>query len=289
VGELDRLPWLALAAVIGGGAVMAASAVSVSRPIGRVRAALRRVEAGDLDVHVPVDDLGELGQLAEGVNDMVAGLRDREALRESFVRQVGRTELVALALAEHRGERRHVTVLLVDLQGYTRYSEQRSPEEVVAMLNRFFRVVVAAVDREGGWVNKFEGDAALCIFGAPHDTPDHARRALRAAAAIPVDLSREPDVLAAGVGVATGDVLAGFVGTPERHEYTVIGDVVNLAARLCEMAKDSERGVLVSGVTVREAGVMGEWRRVGTVRIRGRSERAEVYAPVVRRRLRRSR
>jgi adenylate cyclase len=288
-GEVDRLPWLALAAVIGGGAVMAASAVSVSRPIGRVRAALRRVEQGELDVHLPVDDLGELGQLAEGVNDMVAGLREREALRASFVRQVGRTELVDLGAGEHRGERRHVTVLLVDLQGYTRFSEQRSPEEVVAMLNRFFRVVVAAVNREGGWVNKFEGDAALCIFGAPHDTPDHARRALRAAAAIPVDLSREPDVLSAGVGVATGDVLAGFVGTPDRHEYTVIGDVVNLAARLCEMAKDADRGVLVSGVTVREAGVTAEWRRVGTVRIRGRSERAEVYAPIVRRRLRRTR
>ncbi len=287
IGELDRLPWLALAALLGGGAVTAASAVSVARPIGRVRAALRRVEAGDLDVHVPVDDLGELGQLAEGVNDMVAGLREREALRESFVRQVGPTELADLAGAQHRGEMRRVTVLLVDLQGYTRYSEQRSPEEVVAMLNRFFRVVVNAVTREGGWVNKFEGDAALCIFGAPHDTPDHARRALRAATAIPVDLSREQDVLSAGVGVATGDVLAGFVGTPERHEYTVIGDVVNLAARLCERAKDAERGVLVSGVTVREAGVTSGWRRVGTVRIRGRSERAEVYAPVVRRRLRR--
>jgi adenylate cyclase len=247
------------------------------------------VEQGDLEVHVPVDDLGELGQLAEGVNDMVAGLREREALRESFARQVGPTELMSLAHSEHRGERRHVTVLLVDLQGYTRFSEHRSPEDVVAMLNRFFRVVVAVVNREGGWVNKFEGDAALCIFGAPHDTPDHARRALRAAAVIPVELSRETDVLAAGVGVATGDVLAGFVGTAERHEYTVIGDVVNLAARLCEMAKDSDRGVLVSGVTVQEAGVLDDWRRVGSVRIRGRSERAEVYAPLVRRRLRRVR
>src|SRR5690606_35245724 len=95
--ELDRLPWLALAAIIGGGAVMSASAVSVSRPIGRVRAALRRVEQGDLDVKLPVDDLGELGQLAEGVNDLVQGLREREALRETFARQVGPTELVELA------------------------------------------------------------------------------------------------------------------------------------------------------------------------------------------------
>jgi adenylate cyclase len=289
IGELERLPWLALAAIMGGAAVMGASAVSVARPIGRVRTALRRVEQGDLDVHVPVDDLGELGQLAQGVNDMVSGLREREALRESFTRQVGPTELMNLGHFEHRGERRNVTVLLVDLRGYTQFSERRSPEEVVAMLNRFFRVVVAVVDREGGWVNKFEGDAALCIFGAPHDTPDHARRALRAAAAIPIELSRETDVLSAGVGVATGEVLAGFVGTAERHEYTVIGDVVNVAARLCEMAKDAERGVLVSGVTVREAEVSDEWRRVGSMRIRGRSERVEVYGPFARRRLRRVR
>ncbi len=284
--ELDRLPWLALAAIIGGGAVMSVSAVSVARPLGRVRSALRRVEQGDLDVVVPVDDLGELGQLAEGVNDMVAGLREREALRETFARQVGPAELVELAANEHRGERRHVTVLFVDLQGYTRFSEQRSPEEVVAMLNRFFRVVVAVVNREGGWVNKFEGDAALCIFGAPQDTPDHARRALRAAQAIPGEMLREEHLLAAGVGVATGDVLAGFVGTAERHEYTVIGDVVNLAARLCEQAKESAGGVLVSGVTVAEAGVADDWRRVGSLRVRGRSERVEAFAPAVRRRLR---
>jgi adenylate cyclase len=169
-----------------------------------------------------------------------------------------------------------VTVLFVDLQGYTRYSERHSPEEVVAMLNRFFRVVVAVVNREGGWVNKFEGDAAMCIFGAPGDQPDHAARALRAAAALPRELARTADVLPAGVGVATGEVLAGFVGTAERYEYTVIGDVVNLAARLCELAKEQRSGVLADAHTVDGAGRPEEWVDVGRVRIRGRRERAAV-------------
>jgi len=153
------------------------------------------------------------------------------------------------------------------------------------MLNRFFGVVVDAVAREGGWVNKFEGDAALCLFGAPETAPDHAARALRVAAAIPADLASDGGPLAAGIGVATGDVLAGFVGTAERYEYTVIGDVVNLAARLCEGAKERRTGVLVSEVTVSEAGAGADWQQAGTFRVRGRRERAGIYTlPATRRR-----
>jgi adenylate cyclase len=276
--DRTRLPWLGLAGLIGGGVVMWAAAFSISRPLARVRQALRQVEHGDLETTVPVDDLGELGQLAEGVNHMVAGLREREQLRELFSHQVGQAALAEMAESgpAHSSDRRDVTVLFVDLQGYTRYSERHSPEEVVAMLNRFFRVVVAVVNREGGWVNKFEGDAAMCIFGAPGDQPDHAARALRAAAALPRELALTADVLPAGVGVATGEVLAGFVGTAERYEYTVIGDVVNLAARLCELAKEQRSGVLADARTVDAADHPEEWGDVGRVRIRGRRERAEV-------------
>lgn len=281
--EKHRLAWLAGAGVVGGGLVMGAAAISVARPLGRVRAALRRVEMGDLDVSVPVDDLGELGRLAEGVNDLVAGLAEREQLREVFSRQVGRPELIDLAASDLNAlpaQRLEVTVLFVDLIGYTRFSEHRTPEEVVAMLNRFFQVVVAVVNREGGWVNKFEGDAALCIFGAPVVQADHAARALRTASAISRELEREPDVLPPGIGVATGEVLAGFIGTAERFEYTVIGDVVNLTSRLCEMAKKEHVRVLASSTTVDEALRYGldpdEWRSAGSIRIRGRRDRAAV-------------
>ncbi len=280
--DSDRLPWLALAGVAGGGLVMAAASISVARPLDRVRRALRAIEQGDLEVQIPVDDLGELGRLAEGVNDMVSVLREREELRTVFAQQVGPAELAVLASNDEgrrRGERRRVTVLFVDLHGYTNFSERHTPEEVVEMLNRFFRVVVASVTREGGWVNKFEGDAALCIFGAPQDTPDHAASALRAAGSIPRDLATETDLLPAGIGVATGDVLAGFVGTADRYEYTVIGDVVNLASRLCERAQGDRSGVMVSGVTVAEGGHADDWKRAGSLRIRGRNERAEVFVP----------
>jgi len=211
----------------------------------------------------------------------VAGLRERDHIKDLFGKQVGPQHLVELASEGAMGapgEARRVTVLFVDLQGYTRFSELHPPSEVVAMLNRFFRVVVAVVNREGGWVNKFEGDAALCLFGAPQEQPDHAARALRTAEALPRELAREADLLPAGIGVASGEVIAGFVGTNDRYEYTVIGDVVNLASRLCDEAKSAPSGVLAGASTVEEAGLPERWRFAGTRRVRGRSERVDVFS-----------
>jgi len=286
--DASRLGWIAGVSVAAGGLVMGVAARSVARPLRRVRDAMRRIEVGDLDVQVPVDDLGELGRLAEGVNHLAAGVREREALRDLFGRQVGQPDLADLALTASgplQGERREVTVLFVDLRGYTRFAERHPPEEVVAMLNRFFGVVVAVVSREGGWINKFEGDAALCLFGAPQHQPDHADRALRAASALPRELERT-DSLGAGIGVASGEVLAGFVGTPERFEYTVIGDVVNLASRLCDEAKHQPGGVLAASTTVESATVSDGWHAAGRLTIRGRREKARVFTPELQRRAR---
>lgn len=277
----QRLGWIAGISFIAGGLVMTVAAISVARPLLRVRDAMRRIELGDLDSRVPVDDLGELGRLAEGVNNLADGIRERETLRELFNRQVGQAGLADLAMSVGGpvdGERREVTVLFVDLRGYTRFAETHPPEEVVAMLNRFFRIVVAVVNREGGWVNKFEGDAALCLFGAPQDQPDHADRALRAAGALPRELTHSDQVLSAGIGVASGDVLAGFVGTPERFEYTVIGDVVNLASRLCDEAKQTPGGALAAASTIDAATMTDQWASAGSLSIRGRRGKAAVYS-----------
>lgn len=276
-----RLGWVAGAAMVAGGIVMGVASRSVARPLNRIRLALRQIEQGDMHTHVPIDDLGELGRLAEGVNDLAAGIRERENLREVFRRQVGQAGFADLEIgaeeAIERSTRREVTVLFVDLRGYTRFAEVNPPEQVVDMLNRFFAVVVSVVNREGGWVNKFEGDAALCIFGAPMDQPDHASRALRAASALSRDLASAPGVPGAGIGVATGEVISGFVGTPERFEYTVIGDVVNLASRLCDEAKTTRTGVLAAAGTYLQADTRSGWRPAGRIAIRGRQARAVVY------------
>ncbi|MFV0315343.1 MAG: adenylate/guanylate cyclase domain-containing protein [Microthrixaceae bacterium] len=281
----ERLAVMGLVSLVAGGLVMTLAARSVTRPVERIRQGLRRIESGDLDVDLPVDDLGELGRLTQGVNNLAAGIREREELRDLFGRQVGQGGLTDLATpgsgSATVGELRDVTVLFVDLQGFTSFAERHSPVEVVEILNRFFGTVVAVVGREGGWINKFEGDAAMCIFGAPQDQPDHRLRALRSAAALPRELARDGGPLSAGIGVASGEVLAGFVGTPERFEYTVIGDVVNVASRLCEAAKSERDGVLAADTTIRsrpESPCPDGWRPAGNRDVRGRRERTAVYA-----------
>ncbi len=283
--EARRMPWIAGFSVLGGGAVMVIGTLSVSRPLTRVREALWDVERGQLDIELPIDDLGEIGRLSKGVNDMVAGLRERERLREQFGHQVGRGAFEVAQGSEEAlssvGVLRTVAVLFVDLEGFTRYSERHDPGQVVDMLNRFFEVVVTTVNREGGWVNKFEGDAALCLFGVPDVEEDYASRALIAAARMRSDLQRvrfDPNGIAeerlnAGIAVATGPVIAGFLGTPERYEYTVIGDCVNLASRLCDLAKTVPGKTLVTREAWEQAGRPDGWRMGSTLRVRGRRQR----------------
>src|SRR5207237_6672377 len=123
------------------------------------------------------------------------------------------------------------------------------------LLNRFFTGVVRVVADEGGWVNKFEGDAALCVFGAPADQPDHAARALRAARRLAAELERLG--VDAGIGVSSGRVVAGNIGAEDRYEYTVIGDPVNEAARLSEAAKTRPSRLAASEESVSRAGAEG--------------------------------
>jgi adenylate cyclase len=244
------------------------------------------VESGDLSATVPIADSGEIGDLQLRFNRMTAGLREREHLRDLFGRHVG-TDVARYAMdnTDLGGEVREVSVLFIDIKGSTGLAERLSPDRVVAMLNDLFSAVVAAVEAEDGWANKFEGDAALCIFGAPIPQADHARRALRAARRLSVDLQqlgRRHPGLDAGIGVATGKVVAGNIGSERRYEYTVIGDAVNLAARLCELAKDTPRRVLGDAASVAAAGdeERGQWESRGEVELRGRRRTAAVYAPV---------
>lgn len=254
------------------------NARSVVAPVVSVRDALLAVERGDLDHTVPVYDGTELGQLQSGFNQMVAGLREREHLRDLFGRHVGQD--VARAAAEMPGggvelggQAREASVLFVDLVGSTAYAAEHSAEEVVAVLNRFFGVVVDEVDRHGGLVNKFIGDAVLAIFGAPVEHDDHAGAALGAARAMARRLAEEVPGVGAGIGVSTGEVVAGNVGHASRFEYTVIGDAVNSAARLTDLAKDVPGRVLVARASVDRA--QGEessyWRSDGELTLRGRT------------------
>ncbi len=276
----DRLAVIALAltgvVLVFGLLVTVLNARSVVAPLASVRSALDRVGKGNFDVEVTVFDGTELGLLQAGFNEMAKGLREREAIRDMFGRHVGKevAEAAALGQASLGGETRVVSVLFIDLIGSTTYATERTPQEVVSTLNGFLGVVVEEVDRQGGFVNKFMGDAALAIFGAPVEQPGHAAAALAAARRIAERLRAEVSEIEAGIGVATGEAVAGNIGDETRFEYTVIGDSVNSAARLCELAKAVPGHVLVSWESVREAGAAEapHWQPDGEQVLRGRAE-----------------
>jgi adenylate cyclase len=257
-----------------------AAARAVADPIQSVAGALREVGEGRLDTAVPVYDASEVGQLQAGFNAMAEGLRERARLQDLFGRQVG-TEVARLALENGvrlGGERREVAVLFVDIIGSTRLAVARDPEDVVRHLNAFFGVVVDAVGRHGGWVNKFEGDAALCVFGAPVDLRDAPACALEAARALHDGL--QPLEVEAAIGVAAGPVVAGNIGTESRFEYTVIGDPVNTAARLAELARDSPCHLLADGAVVAAAGAEADrWEAGEVVVLRGRTSPTQLARP----------
>jgi len=259
------------------------TARAIADPLTSVRGAVERVAAGELDVHVPIDDSSEVGLLQAGVNRMAEGLRERERIRDLFGRQVG--EDVAHAALEGGarlgGEERAIGALFVDIAGSTSMALAMPPTEVVRLLNRFFRVVIDVVEAEGGLVNKFEGDAALCVFGAPVASPDPAGQTLRAARVLCERLDQTVPEIGFGIGVSAGRAVAGNVGAEHRFEYTVIGDPVNEAARLCDLAKERGVPVLASDAALgqaveseREAWEVGE-RTV----LRGRLEATGLALP----------
>lgn len=252
-------------------------------PVRVVRAALKRVEQGDLRGDLVVFDGTELGELQRGFNAMVDGLRERERVRDLFGRHVGRD--VALAAERERpklgGEERHVAVIFIDIVGSTKLVTSRPPVEVVHLLNQFFTIVVEEVDRHHGLVNKFEGDASLAIFGAPNHLDSPEDEALACARTIADRLAQEMPELQAGIGVAAGTVVAGNVGAKERFEYTVIGEPVNEAARLCELAKSRPGKLLTSAQTLEGAGEQetARWTLGRSVKLRGHDQRTKLASP----------
>ncbi|HWD07338.1 MAG TPA: adenylate/guanylate cyclase domain-containing protein [Amycolatopsis sp.] len=278
VGRGDPTASLVTLSVIGlatGAIGTALLARAVAAPLHRLRVALDDVARGHVDVTVDVDDASEIGLLQTSVNDLAAGLREQERMRDLFGRHVG-AEVARHALehgASLSGDVREVTALFVDVVDSTALATRTPPQELVAKLNRFFASVVSAVNARGGLVNKFQGDAALCVFGAPTRLSNAPTMALAAARAIRDAVLAEGE-LDLGIGVACGLVFAGQLGTPSRLEYTVIGDAVNEAARLTEHAKAVPGRILASEGTVKAAlgGERELWSAHDSLLLRGRQQ-----------------
>ena len=255
---------------------------SVLRPVDDLLEATERVKRGDLDARVPLTSGDELGTLAGSFNEMMAGLSEREALRQAFGSYVD-PDVAERVIAEGElleGDEAEVTVLFVDIRDFTPYAERSSARETVAFLNDFFALAVPIVTRHGGHANKFLGDGLLAVFGAPERRRDHADRALGAACEIAREVERRfGGAVQVGIGLNSGPVVVGSVGGGGRLEFTVIGDAVNVAARVEAATRETGDTVLLTEATrcLLERDDQ-ELEPRGELPLKGKSEQVSLYA-----------
>jgi adenylate cyclase len=259
----------------------------MSNALRRMNDALKRVEQLDY-VHVqPVYTGDELEELATGFNHMVDGLKERDKLRTTFGKYM--TPSVMNHLLEGKvslgGQSLPVTILFSDIRGFTSISEQMDPQRLVGLLNEYFTEMVDIVMNEGGVVDKYIGDAIMAVFGAPVPKPDDAVNAVRAAVKMRRALAelnarlvaRGQPPLRTGIGIHTGEVVAGNIGSERRMEYTVIGDAVNLASRLESNTKELGADILISEDTYELTKHAIEARSVREITVKGRAKPVMTY------------
>ena len=263
-------------------ALTALLASSILGPLRELINAARRVAQDQLDQPVPVTSTDETGELTESFNDMVKAVAEREKLREAFGTFVD-PELAERVLDEGtaiEGEEVEVSVLFLDVRGFTSLSEDSDARDVVAELNNLFEVAVPIVLKHGGHIDKFIGDGFVAVFGAPDRHPDHAKRAVRAACEIAETLAERDAPLRIGIGVNTGRVIAGTVGGGGRLDFTVIGDAVNTAARVERLTRETGDTVLITDATRAQLDGDGDgWQERPAVELEGKREPVKVYAP----------
>ncbi len=275
---------LVVVALVVGLFTLVVATRSVAERVGELRRALARVRAGDFAARVVVDDASEIGRLQVGFNVMTAGLAERERIRDVLGTYVDRD------VAEHilqgaamQGAEVEVTLMFVDVRSFTAFAERLRPIEVVAALNRLFERIVPLVHRHGGHVDKYAGDGLFAVFGAPRRYDDHADRALRAALEIP-DAVRDEfgTTLSVGVGLNSGPVVAGNVGGAGRLEFSVIGDAVNIAARVESATRQTGDLVLLTDQTLALLdGDHGEFVARPGLSLKGKTAPVGIYAPAV--------
>lgn len=273
---------------------------NMRKPLGSITAATTEIAAGRLETRVRLERKDEFGILGRHVDAMAAGLSEREMIRATFGRFVSEEVAQQVLSSEHGaalgGEERLVTILLADLSGYATLSEQLSPADVVTLLNTYFALTGEVIDRYHGCIVEFTGDGFLCVFGAPSAQSDHAERAVRSAMEMQARLAdangewaqletklwhgQGTAHLRMRIGIHTGAVIAGNIGTPSREQYSVIGDAVNVTARVERLNKDLGTDTLITEETVIR--LPDALRRAAVPRgehqIRGRSHSVTVYS-----------
>jgi class 3 adenylate cyclase len=275
---------------VGGGAAIALSllvARSVSEPLKSMESAMRRVEGGDLDVHIGVVSNDEIGAAGEGFNRMIQGLKESESIKESFGKYVSqeiRDEILKGAIPLD-GEMRRVTLLFSDLRGFTPFVESTRPQDVVSIMNQYFSEMTEAIKESRGLILQYVGDEIEAVFGAPIAYEDHPDLAIQAALGMRKRLALLNHSLEAqgfkplrhGIGIHTGAVLAGNIGSRDRVSYTLVGDTVNLASRISGLTKEFSWDIILSQTTHDLLASRFSVERLAPVMVKGKKDAVIVY------------
>lgn len=256
---------------------------SFTKPIDRLLEKMNQVREGDYSVQATILSDDEIGIFAGEFNRMVKGLEEREFIRDTFGKYVT-PDVASVVLADKinlEGEMRVCTILVTDIAGFTTLSEKLSPADNVKMLNEYFSVIVKVIQENKGVVNKFIGDSVFALFNVPLNDPEHATNAIKAA----IDIRKmtvshkfgNGQTLSTRIGINTGLVLAGNLGAKERMEYTVIGDDVNIAARLEQLNKELNTSILVGENTYLLIKDKFDFKFVKDVQLKGKEKSTQVY------------
>ncbi len=264
-------------------------ALGMTRPLKALDAAVKRVRTGDLTVKVPVTSKDEIGNLAQSFNEMTDGLRQRDQIKATFKRYLAPAVVEELLQNPDKlnlgGENRELTILFSDLVGFTSLSEGRQASELVALLNEYFDEVGQAIVRRGGTLDKFAGDSVMCFFGAPIAQDDHRARALLSA----LDHLRVVDsiqqrwqalgrpIIDCRIGLNSGPVVVGNIGSRDGQDYTVIGDAVNLASRLEGANKEYGSRLMASEDSLKGCESLVVTRELDSIRVKGKAIPVRVF------------
>jgi adenylate cyclase len=259
---------------------------SVTQPVLKLAGMVKKIESGDFHTSAESGRKDEIGQLEKSVGNMARGLAEKERVRDLLGKVVSpeiADELMKQNVALG-GENRAVTILFSDIRNFTDLCEGRAPQAILSMLNEYLTEVSTAIEASKGVVDKFIGDAVMALFGAPLTYENDVENALNAALLMQERVAflngknrdSGPPPLTTGIGIHTGNVVAGNLGSANRLNYTVIGDAVNLASRLEALTKEYGVGIMVSEDT-REAAQQFIYRELDTVRVKGRIKPVRIF------------
>ncbi|MEX0617505.1 MAG: adenylate/guanylate cyclase domain-containing protein [Pseudohongiellaceae bacterium] len=282
--EASLVTFYALALVASLAAVLLL-ARSITHPLQRLAVMVSKIEQGDFDQRVHLRARDELGQLAYSVNSMAAGLEEKEKVRDMLGKVVSRQIAEELLKRPVRlaGEEKIVTIMFADIRGFTTYCEKHQPHEILPTLNKFLSTISRIVDANNGIIDKYNGDSVMALFAVPLTSDQDANNAMKAGLEIIAELPHigsDETFMATGVdgsiGIHTGLVVAGNLGSPDRLNYSVIGDPVNLAARLESLTRLYEVSNIVSGES-RAAAPDFIYREMDRVRVFGKTTPVIMY------------